>query len=291
MGTVSRRNLLLAATAALSGCAKPPVTISRPTVSPTGAISEQLTQLMQVYSHNTDKLGLYVRDLRSGNDWDYAGDYSSQSASMAKVMISALALRKARADGHPLEFDRMTDVSNALVNSDNDSADRLWRYVGGNVADSSATNLGHAADAYQRLANELQMTSTHRDPNRPDWSWTWTTPRDQVTLLDRLLHGTPALADEDRLYELDVMRKTNPAQIWGVGTRRSDDVAVQMKNGWVEFKSSDGLWAVNSMGRVQGEDRDYLAAMMCRVPTFDIGKALLDAVGGDLFRVLGSGRL
>ena len=26
-----------------------------------------------------------------------------------------------------------------------------------------------------------------------------------------------------------------------------------MKNGWVEFKSSDGLWAVNSMGRVQGE--------------------------------------
>lgn len=292
MGTMSRRTLLLAATAVgLAGCAKPPVNITRPTASPTGAIAEQLTQIMKVYVQNTDKLGIYVRDLRSGKDWGFASDYSSQSASMAKVMISALALRKARADGHPLEFDRMTDVSKALVDSDNDSADRLWRYVGGNVADTSATTLGHAADAYQRLANELQMTSTHRDPNRPDWSWTWTTPRDQVTLLDRLLHGTPALTDEDRLYELDVMRKTNPAQIWGVGTKRSDDVAVQMKNGWVEFKSSDGLWAVNSMGHVQGEDRDYLAAMMCRVPTFEIGKALLDDIGGDLFRVLGSGRL
>lgn len=276
---LSRRAVLLGAGAwALAGCAKPPVNITRPTASPTGEISKQLDALAFVYSTNTDRLGLYVRDLRSGRDWSSRGDYSSQSASMAKVMISAMALRKARSDGHPLAFEQQTDVSNALINSDNDSADRLWSYAGG-------------PDAYQRFANELQMSSTHRDDKRPDWSWTWTTPRDQVTLLDALLNGTPALTDEDRLYELDVMRKTNPAQIWGVGTVRSDDVAVQMKNGWVEFKSSDGLWAVNSMGHVKGAGRDYLAAFMCRVTTFDIGKALLDALGRDLFDVLGSGTL
>lgn len=276
---LSRRTLLAGlSVAGLTACARPPVSIDRPTVAPTGPVADQLDQIMDVYSKNTAKLGVYVRDLNSGKDWNGNGDYSSQSASMAKVMIVAMALRKARADGHPLAFEQQTDASNALINSDNDSADRLWAHAGG-------------ADAYQRLANELQMGSTHRDPVRPDWSWTWTSPRDQVTLLERLLNPTPALPDEDRLYALDIMRKTNPTQIWGVGTRRSENVAVQMKDGWVEFKSSDGLWAVNSMGHVEGEGRNYLAAMMCRVPTFDIGKALLDAIGTDLFRVLGTGKL
>ena len=294
MGGVSRRALLVGSGAlALTGCAKPPVTITRPTVSPTGAVSAQLTEVLTTYAQNTDKLGVFVRDLRTGRDWNFHGDYASQSASMAKVMISALALRTARAAGHEIEFDRMTDLSRALVDSDNDSADRLWQYAGGALGDAGAATSNRAADAYQRLANELQMSSTHRDPNRPDWSWTWTTPADQVKLLDKLLHGTTALLDLDRLYLLDVMRKTNPAQTWGVGTRRGADVQVQMKNGWVQFGTGDyaGLWAVNSMGHVLGEGREYLACAMCRTPTFETGKALLDDIGGDLYQVMGSGTL
>lgn len=34
---------------------------------------------------------------------------------------------------------------------------------------------------------------------------------------------------------------------WGVGAPRSEAVKVHLKNGWVKFKSGDGLWAVNSM--------------------------------------------
>lgn len=292
MTRISRRTLLLGVpVVGLAGCALPPVRITRPTVSPTGSIADQLSEVLAVYGQNTANLGVHVRDLNSGHDWGANGEYSSQSASMAKVMISALALIKARADGHPLEFDRQTDVSEALVNSDNDSADRLWRYVGGDVDDTSQANLSRAADAYQQLANELQMAATHRDPKRPDWSWTWTTPADQVTLLAALLGGNDVMATEDRLYELDVMRKTNPSQIWGVGSMRGSEVAVQMKNGWVQFSSTDGLWAVNSMGHVEGQGRNYLAAMMCRVPTFAQGKALLNAIGADLFKVLGTGSI
>jgi len=282
MDGLSRRTVLLGALGAsavgLSSCAKPPVTVARPTVSPTGPVASQLQQLMTVYGTNTDQLGLWVKDLTSGRDWNFRGDYASQSASMVKVMIAAMALRQARRDGEELSFENMTRLSKALVDSDNDAADELWAYAGG-------------ADAYQRLANELQMTGTRRDENRPDWSWTWTTPQDQVVLLDKLLHGTTALTDADRLYLLDVMRKTNPAQIWGIGTRRGGDVQVQTKNGWVQFKSSDGLWAVNSMGHVEGAGRDYLAAAMCRVATFETGKALLDAIGGDLFKIMGTGRI
>lgn len=282
MAGVTRRTVLGgalgSATLGLTACARPPVSFTRPTASPTGSTAAQLEQMMAVYGTNTEKLGLWVRDLRSGRDWNHRGDYSSQSASMAKVMISAMALRQARSEGHELTFDQQTLVSKALIDSDNDAADALWAYAGG-------------ADAYQRLANELQMTHTRRDDKRPDWSWTWTTPQDQVVLLDKLVHGTTALVDLDRLYLLDVMRKTNPAHIWGIGTKRGGDVHVQMKNGWVEFKSSDQLWAVNSMGRVEGEGRDYLAAVLCRVPTFELGKALLDAIGSDLFKLMGSAPL
>ena len=31
--------------------------------------------------------------------------------------------------------------------------------------------------------------------------------------------------------------------------------------------------------------------MMCRVKTFEQGKALLDAIGSDLFKILGSGSI
>lgn len=275
---IGRRTLLwggVALAAGLSGCAKPAPKLTRPTVSPTGSTADQLTQLAQTYGQNTDQLGIAVRDLRTGKSWDFKGDYASQSASMAKVMIAAMALRQSRRDGHELDFDHQTLLSKMLIDSDNDSADALWQYAGG-------------PEAYQKLAGELGMTHTRRDADRPDWSWTWTTPKDQLVLLDRLTNGTPALTEADRLYEYEVMGKTNPKQTWGVGHDKGSDVAVHMKNGWVQFGTGQfpGLWAVNSMGHVAGAGRDYTAAMMCRLLTFEAGRDLLDAIGTDLFKVL-----
>lgn len=277
---VSRRAFLVgaAATAALAGCGRAPVDIRMPTASPTGPVRSQLAQIMDAYAANTDRLGLALRDLTSGKDFEFRGDYSSQSASMAKVMIVAMALRKAAADGGELPFERMTQASNAIIHSDNDSADALWAYAGG-------------PDAYQVLANELGMTQTHRDPDKDFWSWTWTTPSDQRLLMDRIMHGTPALTVQDRFYLLDLMSKVEQAHTWGVGAPKSTDVDVWMKNGWVQFQSTDNLWAVNSMGHVQGEGRDYILAMMCRMPTFEAGKQLLNDIGGDVFAALGSGKL
>ena len=141
------------------------------------------------------------------------------------------------------------------------------------------------------LANELGMRSTRRDPDNAFWSWTWTTPSDQRLLMDKILHGTPALAEQDRFYLIDLMGKVRSDQAWGVGAPGGDDVTVQLKNGWVQFESTDKLWAVNSMGRVEGEGRNYILALMCRVPTFQLGRRLLDGIGGDVFEVMGAGRL
>lgn len=64
-----------------------------------------------------------------------------------------------------------------------------------------------------------------------------------------------------------------------------------MKNGWVQFASLDNLWAVNSIGHVDGEGRDYTAAIMCRRPAFAVGRVLVDAIGADLYTILGTGEL
>ena len=94
------------------------------------------------------------------------------------------------------------------------------------------------------------------------------------------------------MYLLDVMSQTNAEQTWGVGhDRKKNVVDVQMKNGWVQFQSTDNLWAVNSIGHVSGDGRDYLLTMMGRYPTFDAGKAYCNAIGDWVFRILGSGEL
>lgn len=275
---LSRRVFLLGATTvasatALTGCGKAPVNVTTPTSSPTGTARQQLDQLMTSYGSNTGQFGVAIRDLRTGVDWEFRKDYSSQSASMAKVMIVMMALRHARAQGGELPFERMTQASAAIIRSDNDSSDALWDYAG-------------RRPAYAALAAELGLKHTRPDERRDFWSWTWTTPSDQRSLMQQLVSGTKALHDEDRYYLLDLMRKTQSDQTWGVGHPKSKQVQVQMKNGWVQFQSTDGLWAVNSLGRVHGEGRDYLACFMCRMPTFESGRELLDAVGADVWKAL-----
>ena len=278
--SVSRRALLAAVPAlALASCARPPIVITSPTASPTGTVPQKFAQVMKAYAGTTRLLGVAVHDLRNGTELDFNSDYSSQSASMAKVMIVGMALRRARAEGGELSFDNYGLASRAITVSDNDAADALWEYAGG-------------PDAYTKFAHELGLPNTRRDPEKTFWSWTWTTPADQRLLLRRLLHGTPALTDVDRLYLLDLMGRVSAAQRWGVGHPSRQDataaeVKVRMKNGWVEFKSSDGLWAVNSMGYVSGLGRDYAAAIMCRVESFEKGRRLVDAIGAELFDLLG----
>lgn len=276
---LSRRTLLAGATLALAGCGQAAIPLVTPTASPTGSARAQLDASMAALRQNTDKLGVALRDLRSGVDYDFRADYASQSASMAKVMLSIMALRTARAAGAEADFATRTHISRALIDSDNDAADALWTYAG-------------MRQGYDATARALGLPdTTHSDPTREFWSWTWTTPADHRMLMDLLVRGTPALVDADRRYLLDVMAKTNAAQAWGVGHPRSREVRVQLKNGWVQFQSTDNLWAVNSVGHVAGAGRDYLACVMCRVPTFDHGRALLDAIGAAAWDALGAGPL
>jgi len=283
MNPISRRSLLASAgvvtgTFALTGLAACTGTpnIPRPTASPTGPIASQLSEVLKVVSAASDKFGVFVTDVRSGGTFSFNGDYASQNASMVKVMIALMALRKA---GGLLSAENAAVATKMITQSDNASAETLWAYGGG-------------PNAYQQLADELKLTHTHREQSRDDWSWTWTTPSDQVLLLKYVTEGgTKAFTTEQGAYVYDLMGKVEDDQTWGVGAPKSATVVVHLKNGWVQFKSTDNLWAVNSMGTVKGDGRDYRLAVMTRVPDFATGRELTSEVGRQVFSILGSGTL
>ena len=283
MNPISRRSLLASAGvvtgglafAGLAACTGAP-TIPRPTASPAGPIPSQLDEVLKIVSSGSEKFGVFITDVRSGGTYSYNGDYASQNASMVKVMIALMALRKA---GGLLSPDNDQVAQKMITHSDNASAETLWAYSGG-------------PDAYQQLAEELKLPHTRREQGRDDWSWTWTAPSDQVLLLTYLTEGgTDAFTTEQAGYVYDLMGKVEDDQSWGVGAPKSGSVQVHLKNGWVQFKSTDGLWAVNSMGRVLGDGRDYRLAVMTRVPDFATGRELTSEVGRQVFSILGSGSL
>ena len=261
----------------LAGCAGGS-TVPTPSASPTGTVRDQLQAALTAISAGTEKLGVAVRDLRTGASWDFRGDYAAQSASMAKPMIVSMALRKALADklAQPLPYPQSVQAQEAIRVSDNDAADALWDWAG-------------RRPAYDALARDLGLAHTHSAEDKDFWSWSWTTPLDQLSFLRQLVEGdTKALTADQRSYLLALMGQVQADQTWGVGAPLSNTVHVQMKNGWVQFKSTDNLWAVNSIGHVQGDGRDYLLTMMTRMPSFDEGRAYCNAIGDWVFRILGS---
>lgn len=284
---ISRRSFLTTAGVVIGGmaitglaaCTESVPVIPEPSPSPTGPIRSQLDQALTTISAGNPNFGVFITDVRSGHSYSFAGDYASQSASMAKPMIVAMALRKARADGQPLSAEHTEQARKAIMHSDNDAASALWEYAG--------------YQDYPILAAELGMKNTHLDANKADqWSWTWTTPADQVILVAALATGkTTALTKAECAFIYDLMGQVEDDQTWGVGAPKSDQVAVHLKNGWVQFKSTDGLWAVNSMGAVNGDGRDYRICVMTRDADFPTGRELTSTVGSWVFTILGSGEL
>ena len=283
MTPISRRSLLASAGAvtgglALAACTGTP-SIARPTASPSGTISAQLDTVMTVIAHGSNQFAVWVQDQRTGGVYGYNPDYTSQSASMAKPMIVSMALRKAAADGGDLSPANTELAREAITNSDNDAADALWAYAGGRPA-------------YDALAKDLGMTESHSDPAKDFWSWTWTTPHDQVMLANTLANGgSKALTNAQCRFTWDLMGKVQDDQTWGIGQPRSASVATNLKNGWVQFQSTDNLWAVNSMGGVEGEGRSYFACVMTRTADFATGREITTEVGKWIFSILGSGPL
>lgn len=96
----------------------------------------------------------------------------------------------------------------------------------------------------------------------PGWGLTTTTPADQIALPRELLVPGRQLTTSQRDYAWDLMTHVSLPQRWGISGGVPARATVALKNGWLPLTSADNYWQVNSIGRISGEGRDYLMAVL-----------------------------
>ncbi|MDQ7908787.1 serine hydrolase [Phytohabitans sp. ZYX-F-186] len=166
-----------------------------------------------------------------------------RTASIVKVDILAALL---------LEDDTLTSTQRALATdmitvSDNDAASSLFRTVGG----VSGLNKANATFGMK----ETKANSA--------WGITTTTAADQVRLLRSLTTADGPLSTAAARYLFGLMGQVVDEQRWGVPAAAPTGASgVWVKNGWVQVTADDGLWVVNSIGRIAEEGHDWLLAVL-----------------------------
>ncbi|MFF3752631.1 serine hydrolase [Streptomyces sp. NPDC002018] len=203
-------------------------------------------------------LSVAVYDLADGREAAYGEDRTYACASVAKLVILAALLLRARDAGRWLSADEERLAAAMIERSDNDAATVLRAAAGGVAAlDATAARLG------------MVRTSA-----APAWGLTRTTAGDQLTLLKAVFRpdagtgpdqvtgtgtgtgtGTengsrpgPGLDARSRRFLAGLMGRVVPGQDWGVSAA-GDDWA--LKNGWLP-RTASGRWLVHSVGRVDG---------------------------------------
>jgi len=193
------------------------------------------------------RLSLAAHDLVSGATVTYRPHERYLTASVGKIAILTVLLVQAQAAGRELSAEERALADKMITISDNDAAHELWRATG---RDAAMAAVGAA----------LGLTETVTTPE--SWGLTRTSAADQVRLVTALATGTPVLDRERCAYVLDLMAAVRADQRWGIGTVARPGDRVALKDGWLDYSGDDGRWTVNSVGRVTGDGRDLVVAVL-----------------------------
>lgn len=183
-------------------------------------------------------------------------------ASVAKVDILLALLLRTQQEGRRLDRYERTLASRMIRYSDNDCAHELYLTVGGRRG---------LSEALRRLG----VRHTRPGPGLY-WGATPSHPSDQVMVLERLTARDGPVSAANRRYALGLMTTVAPAQAWGVGAAGK---RVAVKNGWLPAEKHDGLWTVNSLGRLTVGGHELLMAVLSeRSPNMSTGVATVEGV-------------
>jgi beta-lactamase class A len=171
----------------------------------------------------------------------------AQTASIVKADILETLLHQAMVSNTPLSDDTADEVQGMIENSNNTDASELWDQVGG----------ASGVAAYDQLVGMTQTVPA----GGGYWGETMTSARDQIRLLQQLVDKHSLLDPASRRYQLGLMESVESDQQWGVSGGVPAGVSVALKNGWVPLTSYTD-WEVNSIGRIKGDGRDYLIAVL-----------------------------
>jgi beta-lactamase class A len=263
-----RRALLALVTAgALSGLG---ATVAAATPAPSHDPFAAAT-LRSWVGHRQGRATAAVYDIQTGQEFLYHPQYAMKTASTVKADILATALHQAQVAGHPLPADEAAAAVPMITQSDNGAAERLYDDIGG-------------WNAIGPFDKSIGMTRTTPNPEGY-FGETFTTAADQITLLKQIMLPGGELSPASRRYEYELMRHVIPSQRWGITGGVAANAQVAIKNGWLPETTG---WHVNSIGRVQGDGRNYLIAVYTEWdPSWDYGIATIQHIAAAAWRAMG----
>ena len=207
-----------------------------------------------------------VDDLDTDQMWVWNPNARDITASIVKVDILETLLADAQNDHEWLDGAPFSTAQGMIEESDNDDASALWARVGG----------AGAVAGYNALAG---LTQT--DPNVA-WGLTTTSAADQIRLLCRLVMPGGPLSAGSQQFALGLMANVTPGQRWGVSGGVPPGVNIALKNGWLPWGPGDD-WEVNSIGRIKGDGRWYLCAVLVAGSPYAYGIDTIESLSADVW--------
>jgi beta-lactamase class A len=213
------------------------------------------------YAATVPEFSVAVLDARTGELYAYRGDEKYETASVVKVQVLACLLLTAQDQGRSLTSTEDALAKNMIRNSDNDATTALFKSLGKQAA-------------IQRCDKRLGLTATTVNSA---WGLTRTTVEDQVKLLAQLVSAKSPIAAKGRAYAHTLMSTVNKTQRWGVPAAARPGEEFTVKNGWMDRSTENGLWIVNSVGRITGDDVDVSIAVLSHLhKTQDDGERVIE---------------
>ncbi|MEV3921568.1 serine hydrolase [Actinomadura coerulea] len=210
------------------------------------------------------RAGVMVTDLRSGTSFGENQDGRFVAASVMKVDILASLLLQRQADGRWLNGTERALAGTMIRESDNAAANALYAEAGYGPG-VARTNRAFGLE--------------HTKPFPTSWGSSWTSPSDQVRLLTNLVSDESPLKARGRRYVLGLMGSVLDEQAWGISAAARPGERVALKNGWVPLRFQGHGWTINSIGRVSGNDHDFLIAVCSSgSPTMETGVSTVEHV-------------
>jgi beta-lactamase class A len=211
--------------------------------APATQVRPALTRAVSRYlAGRRGRAGIMVLDVRTGASFGFQADKGFVVASVAKVNILIARLMTQK---------RLTPVERGLTRrmirvSDNRAASALYKIIGNGTG--------------MALANtRLGLNCTFPYPQA--WGATRTCPADQIKLLTTLVKAKSPVPELSRAYALQLMGSVIPSQRWGISAAARKGERVALKNGWTPLRFQGSGWAINSIGRIQCSEHDFLIAV------------------------------
>ncbi|MEU8820308.1 serine hydrolase [Actinoplanes sp. NPDC048796] len=226
---------------------------------------KQLTAALTKLAPTVPEFSVAVLDRKTGERFEFKGTEQFDTASVVKASILACTLLQAQDDDRKLTSGQRQLTAKSIRNSDNDATTQLFGALG-KVEGLTACN------------KRLGLTQTAVNSA---WGLTRTTADDQVRLLAEFVDPKSPLSVNSRQYAFTLMTTVQEDQDWGVPVLARTGEVATVKNGWDTRDADNGLWAVNTIGRITSTDKKTdvsVAVLSHNNQTYEDGIALVEKV-------------